>query len=43
MINVFRNGGYGALYISIRTDNVELYQEIEELIAKYKQIGESND
>ena len=35
MIKVYKNGGYGSLYISIRTDNVELYKAIEELIDRY--------
>ena len=36
MIKVYKNGGYGSLYISIRTNNVELYQAIEDLITEYE-------
>lgn len=36
MIRVHRNGGWGQLYISIVTDNVELYEKIDDLITEYE-------
>lgn len=36
MIKVYKNGGYGSLYISIATDNVELFEKITDLITEYK-------
>ena len=36
MIRVHRNGGYGSLYMSIITDNVELYEKIDDLITEYE-------
>ena len=45
MIRVHRNGGWGQLYISIVTDNGELYEKIDDLITEYelKAVGEQHE
>ena len=45
MIRVHRNGGWGQLYISIVTDDVELYEKIDGLITEYelKEVGEHHE
>lgn len=35
-VKVYKNGGYGNLYMSIRTNDTELYQKLETIIEAYQ-------
>jgi hypothetical protein len=35
-VKVYKNGGYGNLYMSIRTNDPELYQKLEATIEAYQ-------